>query len=106
MATMTSLLRRSAIATRGPGAWTRAGFLTSSVAVAGFTASTRSVFLKPSSRAAGAIRARGGGSMPDAVRETLVLLWEASDRICGKRLKCLLSALVEVHGAPRPYPPR
>ncbi len=31
----------------------------------------------------------------DAVRETLVLLWEASDRICGKRLKCLLPALVE-----------
>ena len=30
-----------------------------------------------------------------AVRETLVLLWEASDRICGKRLKCLLPALVE-----------
>jgi hypothetical protein len=35
------------------------------------------------------------------VRETLVLLWEASDRICGKRLKCLLPALVasmESHG--------
>ncbi len=31
----------------------------------------------------------------DAVRETLALLWKASDRICGKRLKCLLPALVE-----------
>ena len=31
----------------------------------------------------------------DAVREMLVLLWEASDRICGKRLRCLLPALVE-----------
>ena len=31
----------------------------------------------------------------DCVRETLVLLWEASDRICGKRLKCLLPGLVE-----------
>ena len=31
----------------------------------------------------------------DAVREALVLLWEASDRICGKRLKPLLPMLVE-----------
>ena len=31
----------------------------------------------------------------DAVREALVVLWEASDRICGKRLKPLLPMLVE-----------
>ena len=31
----------------------------------------------------------------DAVREALVVLWEASDRICGKRLKALLPTLVE-----------
>ena len=31
----------------------------------------------------------------DAVREALVVLWEASDRICGKRLKPLLPTLVE-----------
>jgi hypothetical protein len=30
----------------------------------------------------------------DAVREALVVLWEASDRICGKRLKPLLPVLV------------
>jgi len=37
----------------------------------------------------------------DAVREALVILWEASDRICGKRLKPLLPVLVpalERHG--------
>ena len=28
----------------------------------------------------------------EAVREALVVLWEASDRICGKRLKALLPA--------------
>ena len=39
--------------------------------------------------------------MTKAVREALVLLWEASDRICGKRLKPLIPILVgsmERHG--------
>ncbi|CAH2394393.1 hypothetical protein MES4922_10306 [Mesorhizobium ventifaucium] len=31
----------------------------------------------------------------NAVREALVVLWEASDRICGKRLKMLIPILVE-----------
>lgn len=31
----------------------------------------------------------------DAVREALIVLWEASDRICGKRLKMLIPILVE-----------
>src|SRR6516165_5312740 len=30
----------------------------------------------------------------EAVRETLVLLWEAADRICGKRLKAILPTLI------------
>jgi hypothetical protein len=37
----------------------------------------------------------------EAVREALVVLWEASDRVCGKRLKPLLPTLVtalERHG--------
>src|SRR6056297_3604393 len=37
----------------------------------------------------------------DAVREALVVLWEAADRICGKRLKPLIPLLVpamERHG--------
>lgn len=37
----------------------------------------------------------------DAVREALILLWEASDRVCGKRLKPLIPILVpamERHG--------
>ena len=33
----------------------------------------------------------------DVVREALVVLWEASDRICGKRLKPLIAAM-ERHG--------
>jgi hypothetical protein len=31
----------------------------------------------------------------EAVRQALALLWEASDRICGKRLKALLPVLIE-----------
>ena len=31
----------------------------------------------------------------EAVREALVVLWEASDRICGKRLKALIPTLIE-----------
>src|SRR5208282_5209532 len=31
----------------------------------------------------------------EAVKEALIVLWEASDRICGKRLKALLPLLVE-----------
>ena len=31
----------------------------------------------------------------DAVRDALVVLWEASDRVCGKRLKALMPTLVE-----------
>jgi hypothetical protein len=37
----------------------------------------------------------------EAVREALIVLWEASDRICGKRLKALIPTLVpamERHG--------
>ena len=37
----------------------------------------------------------------EAVRVTLVVLWEAADRICGKRLKALLPTLIaamERHG--------
>lgn len=38
----------------------------------------------------------------EAVKEALIVLWEASDRICGKRLKALLPVLVpalEKHGS-------
>ena len=42
----------------------------------------------------------------EAVRQSLSVVWEAADWICGKRLKAALPHLVEspagVHGAPRP----
>jgi hypothetical protein len=39
---------------------------------------------------------RGGPRVYDeAVREALIAVWEASDRICGKRVRPLLPILVE-----------
>lgn len=53
----------------------------------------------------GTVRTARRGGRPrlydEAVREALVVLWEASDRVCGKRLKPLLPVLVgalERHG--------
>src|SRR3954452_2399870 len=46
-------------------------------------------------------RARGGGAgeprrvYREAERAALIVLWEAADRICGKRLKAALPTLVE-----------
>lgn len=47
---------------------------------------------------------RGTRRLPvydDAVRQAVIVLWEASDRVCGKRLKPLVPILVgalERHG--------
>jgi hypothetical protein len=40
-------------------------------------------------------RAQGRRQYGDAVRNGLVVIWEASDRICGKRLRPLVPILVE-----------
>jgi hypothetical protein len=51
-----------------------------------------------------AVRAAATGgrrTYDEAVREALIVLWEAADRICGKRLKAILPSLVaalEQHG--------
>ena len=49
---------------------------------------------------------KGRRSYDEAVRQALIVVWEAADRICGKRMKATLPHLVEspggVHGAPRP----
>ena len=37
----------------------------------------------------------------EAVREALIVLWEASDRVCAKRLKALAPILVEAWSATR-----
>ncbi len=48
-------------------------------------------------------QARGQRIYDEAVREAVIMIWEAADRICGKRLKAAMPHLVEsVHGATRP----
>ena len=37
----------------------------------------------------------GGRIYGEAVREAVIVVWEAADRICGKRLKAALSNLVD-----------
>jgi hypothetical protein len=47
------------------------------------------------------VSAGGRRTYDEAVREALIVLWEAADRICGKRLKAVLPSLVaalEQHG--------
>ena len=36
----------------------------------------------------------------EAVREALIVLWEAADRICGKRLKAILPGLIWAWSGP------
>ena len=40
-------------------------------------------------------RARGQRIYDEAVREAVIMIWEAADRICGKRLKAAMPHLVE-----------
>ena len=62
------------------------------------------VLNRPSQEPLASLAASQRGRPPlydQAVREALIVLWEASDRICGKRLKALLPVLVpslEQHG--------
>lgn len=51
--------------------------------------------LRGSSRSIAASKRSRPRVYDEAVREAVIVLWEASDRICGKRLKPLLPVLVE-----------
>ncbi len=56
----------------------------------------RAMRLLRAGRSAGRTRARPGQRLyKEAVREGLIVLWEASDRVCGKRLRVLAPILVE-----------
>ena len=88
---VTALARRYAVCTRA--AKTR--ILDEFEAVTGFHQKHAMRVLRT-----GATRRRAEGRADrriydDAVRDALVVLWEASDRICGKRLKALMPTLVE-----------
>jgi hypothetical protein len=70
------------------------------VAVAGCHRKHAIRLLTSSDAAAPGVSA-GRRTYGDAVREAMIVLWEASDRICGKRLKAILPSLIaalERHG--------
>src|SRR5690349_20122877 len=79
----------------------RSRILDQFVAVTGYHRKHAARLLR-SGRTRGRFGRRPGRRIYDAaVREALIVLWEAADRICGKRLKPLLPVLVdamELHG--------
>ena len=65
------------------------------VALTGFHRKHAMRLLRRDSPRARSGRRPGRWRYGEAVREALVILWEASDRVCGKRLKPLLPILLE-----------
>jgi hypothetical protein len=79
----------------------KAAILDEFVAVAGCHRKHAILLLATARPAASTTPAVAPRTYDEAVREALVVLWEAADRICGKRLKALLPDLVaslERHG--------
>ncbi|HKA53663.1 MAG TPA: transposase family protein [Candidatus Binatia bacterium] len=78
----------------------KAKILDEFVAVAGCHRK-HAIRLLTDTRPAAAAPAVGRRTYDEAVREALIVLWEAADRICGKRLKAVLPSLItalEKHG--------
>ena len=86
-----ALARRYVVATRVE----KSRILDEFEAVTGFHRKHAMRILRSGSTGSGADGRGGRRIYDDAVREALVVLWEASDRICGKRLKALMPTLVE-----------
>src|SRR5207253_2999058 len=79
----------------------KAKILDEFVAVAGCHRKHAIRLLSGTRRATSTAPAISRRTYDEAVREALVVLWEAADRICGKRLKAVLPDLVtslEQHG--------
>ena len=49
----------------------------------------------PGRPASAQLRDHPGASTVPAEREALIVLWEASDRVCSKRLKAIIQTLIE-----------
>ena len=69
------------------------------VAVSGYHRKAAIRLLNGSREVDGRTTRRGRPALyDDAVRQALVVLWEASDRVCGKRLQALLPVLIPALG--------
>lgn len=86
------------------GRWEKRRILDEFVAVTGYHRKHAVRILNGGVVAVSTATAKPGGRLrlyDEAVREALIVVWEASDRVCGKRLKPLLAILVgslERHG--------
>ena len=86
---------------RGSSREAKARILDEFVALTGYHRKHAIRVLGQRARSQEAPRASRARIYDDAVKQALVVLWEASDRICGKRLKAILPLLVsalERHG--------
>lgn len=86
---------------REAGRRERVGILDAFVAASGYHRKHAARLLRTATTHPATARAARRRVYGDAVREALVVAWEASDRICGKRLKPLLPVLLpslERHG--------
>ena len=73
------------------------------VSLTGYNRSYATRLLGSASSIAADPRDRSSTRIYDAaVKESLIVLWEASDRICSKRLKEILPSLIDSLTAPRP----
>ena len=88
---VTALARRYAVCTRAE----KTRILDEFEAVTGFHRKHAMRVLRTDATRRHAEGRAGRRIYDDAVRDALVVLWEASDRICGKRLKALMPTLVE-----------
>ncbi len=101
MATRDELLAALTVRYDQAGREGKTGILTEFVAVTGYHRKHAAGFLRGGSRKDRSAARPRRRLYDDAVREALIVLWEASDRICGKRLKPLIPMLVaamERHG--------
>ena len=72
------------------------------VALSGYNRKYATRILGNAASSAPAPRSKSANRIYDAaVKESLIVLWEASDRICSKRLQAILPSLIDALTAPR-----
>ena len=95
MATRRELIEAVAARYRGANRDEKKGILDEFVKVTGFHRKHAIRVLKKSPRAAIGEPRQRARIYNEAVREALIIVWEAADRICGKRLRQVIAGLID-----------
>src|ERR1700712_273611 len=101
MATRDELLAALAARDRGSGREGETGLLDEFASVTGLHRKHAMRLLRAGPSGQAPASRPGRRVYDEAVREALIVLWEASDRVCGKRLKAMIPTLLpamERHG--------